>query len=114
MDDLGAIFVEGERDESFVYGAYFVSPGEAKKVDAVFRSLHFERIELKDEFEGTPAYAYQELEKEIARVNVEMNDLDKEAGEILSDRAAQLVAAKNRLEELSNNFDVRKIGGPYG
>ena len=109
MDDLGAIFVEGERDESFVYGAYFVSPGEAKKVDAVFRSLHFERIELKDEFEGTPAYAYQELEKEIARVNVEMNDLDKEAGEMLSDRAAQLVAAKNRLEELSNNFDVRKM-----
>ena len=109
MDDLGAIFVEGERDESFVYGAYFVSPGEAKKVDAVFRSLHFERIELKDEFEGTPAYAYQELEKEIARVNVEMNDLDKEAGEMLFDRAAQLVAAKNRLEELSNNFDVRKM-----
>lgn len=109
MDDLSAIFVEGERDESFVYGAYFVSPGEAKKVDAVFRSLHFERIALKDEFEGTPAYAYQELEKEIARVNVEMNDLDKEAGEMLSDRAAQLVAAKNRLEELSNNFDVRKM-----
>ena len=109
MDDLGAIFVEGERDESFVYGAYFVSPGEAKKVDAVFRSLHFERIELKDEFEGTPAYAYQKLEKEIARVNVEMNDLDKEAGEMLFDRAAQLVAAKNRLEELSNNFDVRKM-----
>ena len=26
MDDLSAIFVEGERDESFVYGAYFVSP----------------------------------------------------------------------------------------
>ena len=48
-------------------------------------------------------------EKEIARVNVEMNDLDKEAGEMLSDRAAQLVAAKNRLEELSNNFDVRKM-----
>ena len=63
MDDLGAIFVEGERDESFVYGAYFVSPGEAKKVDAVFRSLHFERIERKDEFEGTQAYAYQELER---------------------------------------------------
>ena len=26
MDDLKAIFVEGERDESFVYGAYFVAP----------------------------------------------------------------------------------------
>ena len=109
MDDLGAIFVEGERDESFVYGAYFVSPAETQKVDAVFRSLHFERIELKDEFEGTPAYAYQSLEREIARVNLEINDLDKQAGEMLSDRAPQLVAAKNRLEELCNNFDVRKL-----
>ena len=109
MDDLGAIFVEGERDESFVYGAYFVSPAEAQKVDAVFRSLHFERIELKDEFEGTPSYAYQSLEREIARINLEIEDLDRQAGEMLSDRAPQLIAAKNRLEELSNNFDVRKL-----
>ena len=91
MDDLKAIFVEGERDESFVYGAYFVAPAEAQKVDAVFRSLHFERIEIKDEFEGTPAYAYQSLEREIARVNLEIDDVDKEAGEMLSDRAPQLV-----------------------
>ena len=109
MDDLKAIFVEGERDESFVYGAYFVAPAEAQKVDAVFRSLHFERIEIKDEFEGTPAYAYQSLEREIARVNLEIDNVDKEAGEMLSDRAPQLVAARNRLEELSNNFDVRKL-----
>ena len=109
MDDLTAIFVEGDRDESFVYGAYFVSPGEAQKVDAVFRSLHFERIDLKDEFEGTPAYASQSLEREIARINLEIDNLDKEAGEMLSDRAPQLIAAKNRLEELANNFDVRKL-----
>lgn len=109
MDDLGAIFVEGERDESYVYGAYFVSPGEAQKVDAVFRSLHFERIELKDEFEGTPAFAYQSIEQDIARINLEIQDLDKEAGEMLSDRAAQLVAARNRLEELAQNFDIRKM-----
>lgn len=109
MEDLKAVFVEGERDESFVYGAYFVSPAETQKVDAVFRSLHFERIELKDEFEGTPAYAYQSLEREIARINLETDDLDRQAGEMLSDRAPQLIAAKERLEELSNNFDVRKL-----
>ena len=89
--------------------AYFVSPGEVQKVDAVFRSLHFERIELKDEFEGTPSYAYQALDSEIARIHIEIEDLDKAAGEMLYDRAPQLVAAKNRLEELSNNFDVRKL-----
>ena len=109
MNDLGAIFVEGERDESYVYGAYFVSPSEAQKVDAVFRSLHFERIELKDEFDGTPAHAYQSLDREIARINLEIEDIDKQAGEMLADRAPQLVAARNRLEELSNNFDIRKL-----
>lgn len=31
MDDLGAIFVKGEQDESYLYGVYFVSPGEAQK-----------------------------------------------------------------------------------
>lgn len=109
LDDLGAIFVEGQRDESYVYGAYFVAPAETQKVDAVFRSLHFERIELKDEFEGTPEQAYRSLDREDAKIAGELSDLDKEAGKMLADRAPQLVAAKNRLEELSNNFDVRKL-----
>lgn len=109
MDDLGAIFVEGERDESYVYGAYFVSPGEAQKVDAVFRSLHFEKIELPSEFQGTPGDEYRKIVKEIYNSNQEIEDIDKQAGEMLAGRARQLVAAKNRLEELANNFDVRKM-----
>ena len=109
MDDLGAIFVEGERDDSFVYGAYFVSPGESQKVDAVFRSLHFEKIELPAEFLGTPEAEYRKIVKEIYNANQEIEDLDKQAGEMLSGRAPQLIAAKNRLEELANNFDVRKM-----
>ena len=39
MDDLGAIFVEGERDESSVYGAYFVSPRESLKVSMRYSAL---------------------------------------------------------------------------
>ena len=109
MDDLGAIFVEGERDESYVYGAYFVSPGEAQKTDAVFRSLHFERINLSNDYSGTPADAYQKLEREVYKLTNQIEDYDKEAGEMLKSKAPQLIAAKNRLEELSNNFDVRKL-----
>ncbi len=109
MDDLGAIFVEGERDESYVYGAYFVSPGESQKVDAVFRSLHFEKIELPPEFLGTPLEEYRKLVKEIYHSSQDIEDLDKAAGEMLAGRAPQLIASKNRLEELANNFDVRKM-----
>ena len=109
MDDLGAIFVEGQRDESYVYGAYFVAPAETQKVDAVFRSLHFEKIELKDEFEGTPEQAYRALYMENANIERELADLDRQAGEMIQGKAPKLVAARDRLEELSNNFDVRKL-----
>ena len=109
MDDLGAIFVEGQRDESYVYGAYFVAPAETQKVDAVFRSLHFEKIELKDEFEGSQEQAYRALDRENAKIERELADLDRQAGEMLQGKAPQLVAARDRLEELSNNFDVRKL-----
>ncbi|SHJ54268.1 V-type ATP synthase subunit I [Hespellia stercorisuis] len=109
LEDLGAVFVEGERDESFVYGAYFVAQGEAHKVDAVFKSLHFERIELPDVYEGTPDAAYHELEKEIAGIGKQIEDVDAAAGDMLAGRAAKLVAAKKRLEDLASNFDVRKL-----
>jgi V/A-type H+-transporting ATPase subunit I len=109
MNDLTAIFVEGERDESSVYGAYFVSPGESLKVDAVFRSLHFERITLNLVSDGTPADLYRELEKEIEETTKKINDLNKEVFQMLEDRAPQLVAAHQRLEEMSKNFDVRKM-----
>ena len=109
MSDLTAIFVEGERDESSVYGAYFVSPGESLKVDAVFRSLHFERITLNLVSDGTPADLYRELEKEIEETTKKINDLNKEVFQMLEDRAPQLVAAHQRLEEMSKNFDVRKM-----
>lgn len=109
MDDLGAIFVEGERDESHVYGAYFVSPGETQKVDAIFRSLHFEKIELSAEFQGTPSDEYQRLVREIYQAGQEIEELDKKAHEMFSAMAPQLIAARNRLEELAHNFDVRKL-----
>ncbi|MGC4020373.1 MAG: V-type ATPase 116kDa subunit family protein [Muricomes sp.] len=108
MDDLGAIFVEGEHDEGYVYGAYFVSPGEAQKVDAVFRSLHFEKIELPDEFRETPTEESQKLVREIYSGNQKIEELDKSIGEMFLARAPKLIAARNRLEELANNFDVRK------
>ena len=109
MNDLTAIFVEGERDESSVYGAYFVTPGESIKVDAVFRSLHFERITLNLVSDGTPADLYREMDNEIANITKKIVDIDKESAKLLSNRAPQLVAAQQKLEEMSKNFDVRKM-----
>ncbi len=49
------------------------------------------------------------LDREISKMEDQIRDLDKEAAEMLTERAPQLVAAQKRLEELTNNFDVRKL-----
>ena len=37
FEDLNAVFLEGIRNENFVYGCYFVSNAEASRVDSVFK-----------------------------------------------------------------------------
>ena len=109
FDDLNAIFLEGVRNENYVYGCYFVSNADSSKVDSVFNSLHFERIAIPSEYIGTPAQACEELEKEIEEKQKEIAGIKKQISELMAKNAAKLRGAKTRLEELATNFDVRKL-----
>ena len=64
MDDLGA---RSSWRESGMKAPYMARisylPGESLKVDAVFRSLHFERVALQGGFDGTPTEAFMRLDR---------------------------------------------------
>ena len=109
FEDLNAIFLEGTRDENYVYGCYFVANAETSRVDSVFNSLHFERITISDEYIGTPSVAYDSLEEDISDLDDRIAEIDKSIQDLLNNQASQLLGARKRLEELSNNFDVRKM-----
>ena len=47
--DLQAVFLEGTRNENYVYGCYFVANADMSKVDSAFNSLHFEKITIPAE-----------------------------------------------------------------
>lgn len=57
-DDACTIFEKCKETEDYVWGVYFVPAAEAKKVDAIYASLHFERIHLEDAYEGTVCLLY--------------------------------------------------------
>ena len=109
FSDLNAIFLEGVRNENYVYGCYFVSNAEASKVDSVFNSLHFERISLSRDYVGTPELACQDIQKEINDAAEQMKEIDTKIEELMTKHASQLLGARRRREELSNNFEVRKM-----
>lgn len=67
FDDLNAVFIEGTRNENYVYGCYFVSNADSSKVDSVFNSLHFERIAIPSEYIGTPRRPVKSLKKKLKK-----------------------------------------------
>lgn len=108
-EDLNVIFLEGGRDTSYVYGVYFSSRSDSERIDAILKSLHFERIFLPDEYDTTPTDACRTLEKSIHSIEKKIRHIDKEIAEILSKDSAKLVSAQKRLQVLAKNFDVRKL-----
>lgn len=107
--DLNAIFLEGMRNENYVYGCYFAANADISKIDSAFNSLHFERIFLSDEYVGTPEDAVNLLDKDLKAVKKEIKKVKQEIQNLIGSKAPQILGARKRLEELSNNFDVRKM-----
>lgn len=108
LSDLSAIFIEGGRDENYQYGIYFVSARDAQKADATFRSLHFERSPLVDLSDGTPTAIYADLQKQADALSIQITELEKQMEKLLNTHGPRVLAAKQKLEVLADNFDIRK------
>lgn len=110
-DHLEAVFYPCSRDNEYVWGVYFVPRPQEHKVNVVFSSMHFERTYLEDIYEGTPAESYEDYGRKLSEVEAKIRDCDEEMGRILQEDAVKILSAKDRLEKLSVNFDVRKVAG---
>ncbi len=108
-EDLNVIFLEGGRDSNYVYGVYFVSVVDHERSDAIFKSMHFERLHLPDEYDGHPGQACTQLEKEIKRLSEAIDYINVEISDMLSKYGSRLLTIQKSLQVLSTNFDLRKV-----
>lgn len=108
-EDLNVIFLEGGRDTSYVYGVYFVSKVDSDKSDAIFKSLHFERLRLPDEYNGEPSHACSQLESSIDELTKKIENIDNEISQTLLQYGAKILTARDMLDMLSTNFELRKV-----
>ena len=79
----------------------FVANADAGKTDAIFHSLHFEKISLSREYIGTPAQACESLQQDIDHAADQIRGVEGMIEELLQSRAPQLKGAQRRLEELA-------------
>lgn len=107
--NLDTIFYKCHSDDSYVWGVYFLPASQEDKIDAVYSSMHFERLFLPAEYAGKPEHAYHQLEDQISRVNSEIADIQNKIAKEINSSKSILLTASNKLDSLSRNFDVRKL-----
>lgn len=107
--DLDTVFVKCQSDAEYVWGVYFVPTIDHHKTDAVYASLHFERIYLPDEYKGTPEEACIDLQNEIQRISAKIGAHTNQIAAKLEDNRVKLVRAQKEIESMSKIFDVRKL-----
>ena len=108
-DNLDTLFIKCGEDEQYVYGVYFVPEHEAHKVHAVYSSMHFERIFVPDDYQGTAREAFETLDKRHRDIHAGLDANKAEYQHFLNSCASKIVSAKAALESCSRNFDIRKL-----
>ena len=108
-DNLDTLFIKCGEDEQYIYGVYFVPEHEAHKVHAVYSSMHFERIFIPDNYEGTAAQAFEKLDRHHKEIHRKLDANKTAAQKLLTDNQEDIVSAKATLESFSSSFDIRKL-----
>lgn len=108
-DSIDTVMFKCEENDEYVWVVYFVPEKLADKIDAIYASMHFERCYLPDEYEGTPVEAGHMLDDRISAFQKQIDAIDKEIVEAISNRKDELVAAYSTVRTFSTNFDVRKM-----
>ena len=107
--NMKTLFFRSYSDDSYIWGTYFCPRSEADSVDAVYASMHFEQMELPQELHGTPQQVCNELNDQLTAIKKSLKNLQEQTLSLIQDKGSEVIAAKERLESQSRNFDVRKL-----
>lgn len=108
-DNVNTIFYECENDSEYVWGIYFAPQESVTKVDAIYSSLHFDRIMIPDEYEGTPDEAFRIIDEKMKQLKQEKEVITKQIQEKLDSVAPDILRANHILDSRNKNYEVRKL-----
>lgn len=109
LEDIDAIFVEGEIDADYVYGIYFMPAEQEEKIDAVFSALYFERIMISGDAHGTPEEACKQFEAHCEALSAEHEALTGDVRSIVQEYEASLLADYKSLKNMETVKALKKM-----
>lgn len=109
FNTIDTILYQCGENEEYVWLVYFVPAPAADKIDAIYASLHFEKLTIPEEYSGTPSEIADSLAESIQSLKSSVREIEEEIRNVLQKHQASLFAAYQKLEFYSQNFDIRKL-----
>lgn len=108
-ENLDTVFYKCHTDDKYVWGVYFVPMQQRRKIDAAFSSMHFERLYLPDDLQGTPDECCREMELQLQQLKEQRKENKEKRKKLLEENRVNILSSKEKIEALSRGFDVRKV-----
>ena len=108
-DNVDTLFYKCHTDENYVWGVCFLPARQSDKIDAIYKSMHFERVYLPDEYEGTPHDAIMKLNTQLANLDQKLKERDQKKADYLNTKKQLLYSSYIKLKNQASNFDIRKL-----
>lgn len=108
-ENLNTVFYECDSDEDYVWGIYFVPATSSVKIDAIYSSLHFERIFIPNEYDGTPEEAHDAILQKIEEITKQIKEISIKIKKKIDSVGPELLLAHTTLLTLTKNHDIRKV-----
>lgn len=91
LSDMDIVFVKTHEDDTSVWGFYFAPSEQTGRVDEIFASLYFERVDIPKGLSGTPAEIAKGINKRISELKERLAGIAERTRFIIKDSEEELL-----------------------
>jgi V/A-type H+-transporting ATPase subunit I len=113
-ENESVFFFPLEEDKDYYWGFYVVQNNNSEKIDTLFSSLYFERINIIEEAHGFPEEALVEITKDLAEKNSALAEAKAEVDQYWKGNRDKFLVIYSNIKYLADSFDLRKYASKCG
>jgi V/A-type H+-transporting ATPase subunit I len=113
-ENESVFFFPLEEDKDYYWGFYVVQNNNSEKIDTLFSSLYFERINIIEEAHGLPEEALVEITKDLAEKNSALAEAKIEVDKYWKSSRDKFLVIYSNIKYLADSFDLRKYASKCG
>ena len=106
--DENILFVPTSIGPQRVYGAYFTTKEAHQRVDTLFNSLHFTRVHIDVQADGTPEQVIEQLTQRAQEAEQQAQQILEQRAALQEEEAPQLLSACAYLRYHNDVYDMRR------